>query len=159
MKVFEYDRVLAVNYAKEWAFDRNPNYYNFDKLGGDCTNFISQCVYAGAQVMNYQKDYGWYYNSLNDRAPAWTGVLPFARFLLSNNNVGPFARTIPLSDARVGDVIQLYKKGEFFHSLIITSIVGERINVSAHTKDVFDIPLYSYYFERARCLHIEGVRK
>ena len=69
-----YDRAAAVNYAHQWAHGRNPAYYNFDGIGGDCTSFASQCLYAGAGVMNFTPTYGWYYRSLQDRAPAWTGV-------------------------------------------------------------------------------------
>jgi hypothetical protein len=36
-----YDRSAAVAYAHKWAYSRNPAYYNYDKLGGDCTNFAS----------------------------------------------------------------------------------------------------------------------
>jgi len=36
--VLPYNRVKAVEYAHKWAFGRNPKYFNFDKLGGDCTN-------------------------------------------------------------------------------------------------------------------------
>ena len=43
MSVTAYDRGKAVAYAHKWAFGRNPAYYNFDKIGGDCTNFTSQC--------------------------------------------------------------------------------------------------------------------
>ena len=42
-----YDREAAVAYAHRWAFGRNPAYSNFDGMGGDCTNFASQCLYAG----------------------------------------------------------------------------------------------------------------
>ena len=37
-----YDRERAVAYAHQWAYSRNPAYYDFSVLGGDCTNFISQ---------------------------------------------------------------------------------------------------------------------
>ena len=84
-----YDRVAATEYAKRWAYDRNPAYYNFDGIGGDCTNFASQCLYAGVKVMNYTKDVGWYYISPNDRAAAWTEANYFRRFMLNNNRVGP----------------------------------------------------------------------
>ena len=69
-----YNRQAAVAYAHRWAFGRNPAYSNFDGMGGDCTNFASQCLYAGTGIMNFTPTYGWYYLSLNDRAPAWTGV-------------------------------------------------------------------------------------
>ena len=62
----KYDREEAVQYAKTWAYSRNPKYYNFDSVGGDCTSFVSQCIYAGAKVMNYNQ-YGWYYKQQNSR--------------------------------------------------------------------------------------------
>ena len=74
MRIMEYNREAAVAYARRWAFSRNPAYYNFDALGGDCTNFASQCLFAGCGVMNYTPDLGWFYNSLNSRSAAWTGV-------------------------------------------------------------------------------------
>ena len=41
MKIIAYDRKAAVEYARKWAYGRNPQYYNFDRLGGDCTNYVS----------------------------------------------------------------------------------------------------------------------
>jgi hypothetical protein len=60
----EYDRQNAVDYAHKWAYSRNPAYYDYENLGGDCTNFVSQCVYAGARVMIYGVC-GWYYSDPN----------------------------------------------------------------------------------------------
>ena len=53
-----YNRAAAVAYAEKWAFSRNPEYYDFHGIGGDCTNFVSQCIYAGCGVMNYTPEYG-----------------------------------------------------------------------------------------------------
>ena len=72
-----YRRLRAVLYARRWALGRNPAYYDYSDLGGDCTNFVSQCVYAGCGVMNYTPDFGWYYRTPEDRAPAWTSVAFF----------------------------------------------------------------------------------
>ena len=63
MNIKSYDRNTAINYAKKWALDRNPRYYNFDAVGGDCTSFVSQCLFAGSKKMNYNFEKGWYYNS------------------------------------------------------------------------------------------------
>ncbi len=52
MREVGYNRQAAVEYAEKWAFKRNPAYLNFDSLGGDCTNYASQCIFAGAKVMN-----------------------------------------------------------------------------------------------------------
>ena len=53
MNTRAYDRISAINYAHKWALSRNPRYYNFDAVGGDCTSFISQFLFAGSQKMNY----------------------------------------------------------------------------------------------------------
>lgn len=83
MPIVPYDRQSAVAYAHRWAFARNPRYYNFDDFGGDCTNYASQALYAGCGIMNYaSNDRGWFYISLNRRAPAWTGVEELHRLLL-----------------------------------------------------------------------------
>ena len=35
----DYDRSAAVLYAHQWAYGRNPAFYDYENLGGDCTNF------------------------------------------------------------------------------------------------------------------------
>ena len=67
-----YDRRAAVAYAHQWAYGRNPDFYDYEEIGGDCTNFASQCLYAGTGVMNFDPVYGWFYRDPNDKAPAWT---------------------------------------------------------------------------------------
>ena len=46
MREYEYDRNAAVAYARKWALGRNPAFYDFSNIGGDCTNFASQCIYV-----------------------------------------------------------------------------------------------------------------
>lgn len=65
----EYDRTAAVAYARRWAFSRNPLYYDFTGQGGNCTNFVSQCVYAGCGQMNFTPIFGWYYISPKTAPP------------------------------------------------------------------------------------------
>ena len=160
-----YDREGALAYARRWALARNPLFYDFSALGGDCTSFVSQCVLAGSCVMNFTKDFGWYYLSVEDRAPAFTGVEPFWRFMTgdaafraANGGIGPFGREIAREEARVGDVVQLGgETGEFFHTLLLTGTRDGELLVAAHTRDVYDRPLSSYTAPRARFLHILGV--
>ena len=52
LKTKQYNRIKAIEYAQKWAYKRNTKYYNFDNIGGDCTSFISQCIYAGSNTMN-----------------------------------------------------------------------------------------------------------
>ena len=74
MRLKEYNRKAAVAYAHKWAFGRNPAFYDYELIGGDCTNFASQCIYAGSGIMNFTPTFGWYYIDANQKAPAWTGV-------------------------------------------------------------------------------------
>jgi len=154
----EYDRALAVDYARRWALSRNPAYYDFENLGGDCTNFASQCIYAGSGVMNYTPVYGWYYISPAERTASWSGVEYLYNFLTANRGAGPFGRQVPYYEARPGDIVQLGRRdGTFYHSPVITAVYP-RILVAAHSYDALDRPLITYNFESVRFIHIEGVR-
>lgn len=160
-----YNRRLAVNYANRWAYFRNPNFLDFSELGGDCTNFASQCLLAGGAVMNYTPVYGWYYIDSNDRAAAWTGVKYLYNFLTKNEGVGPYATEADITQMRTGDLIQLRlgEKERFHHTPIITEIRGlipsvNTIYVAAHSMDCNCRPLSSYDITDIRFLHIEGIR-
>ncbi len=160
MRVFEYNRKAVYEYAKKWAFGRNPEFYDFSEIGGDCTNFASQCIYAGAGVMNYTPTFGWYYISANNRTPSWTGVEYLYNFLIGNDGVGPFAEEVPLDKLEVGDIVQLGNAtGDFYHSPVVVGFSDRKILIAAHSYDAFDRPLNSYNFDRARGIHIIGVRK
>ena len=102
-----YFRERAVTYARKYAFGQNPIFGNFRGIGGNCTNFVSQCIYAGSCVMNYTPTFGWYYVSLEDRSPSWTGVEFFRNFMVENTDVGPFGREVGQDEIEIGDVIQL----------------------------------------------------
>ena len=158
-----YRRLNAVLYAHHWAYGRNPRFYDYEELGGDCTNFASQCVYAGTGVMNYTPVYGWYYIDPDNKAPAWTGVEYFYSFLTRPQiSLGPVAReTDDLRLAQPGDVIQLRFSGPVFqHSPVVvqTSPDGsaDKILLAAHSSDADWRPLSSYEYEAYRVLHILG---
>lgn len=164
MIIKDYDRRAAVEYAGKWAFKRNPNYYNFETLGGDCTNFASQCVFAGSNVMNYTPTFGWYYKSANNRTASWAGVEYFYNFLTGNaqsigDGSGPFAEEVPANEIEVGDIIQLGRaNGDFYHSPVVVGFAGGQPLVAAHTFDAYGRPISSYRFEQIRYIHILGVR-
>ncbi len=158
MRQIPYDRAAAVSYARRWAMARNPAYYDFEKIGGDCTNFASQCIFAGARVMNFTEILGWYYRSSNDRTASWSGVEYLYKFLVNNRSVGPYAREVSQQEVMPGDIVQLGTHGgHFYHSPVIIS-TEPQILVAAHTFDALDRPLSSYIYDKARFLHIEGIR-
>ena len=162
-----YDRQRAVEYAQKWALDRNPLFLDFTGKGGDCTNFVSQCIFAGCGVMNYTPTFGWYFISSDDRAPAWTGVDELYDFLTGkedfasvNGGTGPYGQNATVARAvELGDVIQLQSmNGNFYHTLIISGFTDSDVLVCAHTDDSLDRPLSTYNYAALRVIHIEGAR-
>lgn len=162
MKQKEYNRLQAIEYAKKWAMARNPNYYNFDTVGGDCTSFVSQCIYAGSKVMNYQKDTGWYYINGNNKSPSWSGVEYLYQFLTKNQGLGPQATEVSQNEIEIGDIAQLSFDGEQFgHTLMIVKIENkftlQGIKIASHTLDSFNKPIAEYNFQKIRWLHIKKI--
>ena len=161
-----YIRERAVNYAETWALRRNPLFLNFAGRGGDCTNFTSQCLLAGSCTMDFTKDFGWYYVSTEDRAPAWTSVAFFYDFITEqpvfageNAGIGPFGREVRAREIEIGDFIQLAdEEGDYYHTLIITGFEPNDILVCAHTDDALNRRLSTYNFASLRFIHIDGVR-
>lgn len=137
-----YDRAAAVRYALRHVFRPNPDFANMDTAGGggDCTNFVSQCLLAGGWHMDYRASgfaTEWWYRRLgtapfDEDAKDWwscTWSLPslFSRYLATN-----YARPMDLlakprlaKTLRKGDIICYDWNGDGFfdHSVIVTSIV------------------------------------
>lgn len=164
MHVAEYDREKAVAYAHRWAFARNPAYLDFENLGGDCTNFASQVLFAGSGQMNYRPVYGWFYLDSRRRTASWTGVEFLYNFLTGNTGEGPFAVETDVSQMQPGDIVQLSFDGMIYrHSPVVvqTGATPETGNIliAAHTFDADNRPLDTYVYQKIRFLHIQGVRK
>ena len=163
MPEIEYNRSEAVRYALRWALARNPDYYDYADVGGDCTSFASQSVYAGCGVMNYTPTFGWYYINANNKSPSRSGVQYFYDFMTTNQGEGPFAEDQPLEGLLPGDIIQLANsRGEFYHSLVLTMIRSVRgvrnYYVCAHNNDAFQRNLNTYRYATLRGIHILGAR-
>lgn len=164
MKLYPYDRRAAVAYAHAWAYGRNPLFYDYEKIGGDCTNFASQCVYAGSRIMNFTQTFGWYYIDANNKSPSWTGVQYFYDFMTREaESVGPVAVDSAIHLIEPGDVVQLSFTGERWNHTPVVVRVQEPtpagIFIAAHSYDADDRPLDSYDYEAIRFLHFIGVRK
>ena len=161
-RLLPYDRDAAVAYAHRWAYGRNPNYYDYENIGGDCTNFASQCIYAGCGVMNYTPTFGWYYFDANRKAPAWTGVTYLYHFLTrTERSVGPIAEEQEINALKPGDIVQLSFDGVSFQHSPVVVAVGKRgdpeeILLAAHSEDADNRPLSTYSYVTARYLHILG---
>lgn len=154
-----YNRIGVLEYAKKWALKRNPAYLDFENMGGDCTNFASQCVFSGSRVMNYAPVMGWFYISSGNRSAAWSGVQFLYNFLINNKDAGPYAVETDLAHVQAGDIAQLGdEKGHFYHSPVVVGITPQDLLIAAHTYDAYLRPLSTYEYQRVRFLHIQGVR-
>ncbi len=159
--VYEYNRQQAVAYARRWALSNNPCFGNFSEIGGDCTAFVSQALFAGSGVMNFTPVYGWYYVSLSDRTPSWSGVEYLYNFLTTNTQRAVFGHEADVSETMPGDVIQLMNEtGDFYHTVIVTATGAtpnpENILVASHSYNALDKVLRRYPYADFRVIHIDG---
>lgn len=158
-----YDRVKALEYADRWALKRNPEYLDYSNLGGDCTNFCSQALFAGGCRMNFEQ-YGWFYINGNVKSPSWTGVTYLYKFLIDNNDTGPFGVEVNVKDLMIGDIIQINFENDkvFNHSVLVVEIGTPKdisnIFISTHTDDRQRYSLINYNWTNIRFLHILGHR-
>ncbi|CAM3627585.1 amidase domain-containing protein [Marinicrinis lubricantis] len=133
-----YDRNKAKAYADMWWDHPNPNFMSFDV---DCTNFVSQCLYAGGAPINYtgKRESGWWYRWQNGKDQwsfSWSVSNSLKRYLSSSQNG---LRAEQLDDPRgldIGDCI-IYDwdgDGRYQHSTIVTSKDASGMPlVNAHT--------------------------
>ncbi len=156
--MLNYNRANATKYAGMWALRRNTKYYDFSAIGGDCTNFASQCLYAGSGFMDPTKDVGWYYYDINHRAPSWTSAEFLKQYLTNGaHRTGPIAQLGSVESLEKGDIIQLSFDGmSFTHSLVVMNTKPE-ILICAHSDDSFLRKLSTYQYKDIRFLHVIGV--
>lgn len=84
-----YSSTSAVTYANTYALSYNSYYRSFAGSGGDCANFVSQCIRQGGMAM----DGTWYYTKrsnvdvgLDQCSIAWKNANAFKNYI--KNNVG-----------------------------------------------------------------------
>lgn len=150
-----YNRDAAVTYAKNNYDSYSSNYPDMRNLGGDCANFVSQCLFKGGKAMSgdwyvYKKnnvylkpsnttqlDYSW---RLADPSP-WISAKEFNSYWKKNSNtnyeyttekyVSDHA-TIYSKTIRSGDVVQFKKKVGFWYQAYHTMII---VGYDASNKD------------------------
>ena len=122
-----YNSTNAVNYAKKYWNNYNPNYRNFNSVGGDCANFVSQCLKAGG----LKTDGTWNCYSL-----AWVNCQAQLNYLKSQGyKATDWAKA---SDLQVGDVVYYYNGSTICHTAICTKVANGQAYVTAHNKNHVD---------------------
>ncbi|PYI50658.1 amidase domain-containing protein [Paenibacillus flagellatus] len=136
-----YDRAKAQRYAETWWNGANPQYLHFEV---DCTNFVSQCLFAGGAPMNYtgKRESGWWYQGKDGSRELWSYSWAVAHSLsayLSSSRGGLRAETVDSPQRlAIGDVIcyDWDGDGRFQHNTIVTGFDAAGMPlVNAHTVD------------------------
>lgn len=136
-KCVEYDRFRAFRYAELWWNGSNPG---FPQMRDDCTNFVSQCLFAGHVPMDKRSSRaeGWWME-IGSTTPSekwsysWAVTEALRRYLVGQLG----AKRIQHPDElKIGDVI-VYDwngTGQVHHAVIVTDFDdrGEPL-VNAHT--------------------------
>ena len=92
-----YQRIDAIDYAAEFVTNHNPNYPYF-WLRGNCTNYVSQCIYDGGMpqidTSSYALTRQWYMH---------TYLNPYGVLSYSNSATGTAAHNFRYHWANVND--------------------------------------------------------
>ena len=163
-----YNRLGAVAYAEKYAGAAqgegsnggyNRRYRDYNDIGGDCTNFISQVIGDDREGGGLPQDGTWYYRGAGSAggagSTAWVQTEAFARWLRRSGAARHVARgrfadvALPgaqfprgaVRELRVGDIIGYEEKGEIQHFAVITAHDSRGYPlVNAHTADRFHSP-------------------
>jgi hypothetical protein len=153
---YNYSPAAAAAYAKKYATESTSNrlFYTAYKDGHelDCTNFASQCVWAGyggyvagnltqtkSNIMNKVRmtENDWY-GRIGGGATNWENVRAFFNYMVSSKTFGPQGKSeyssgdnnphlyynISPASINVGDVIQFWADGKYCHSTIVSEKNG-----------------------------------
>ncbi|MHA6482666.1 amidase domain-containing protein [Paenibacillus sp. strain BS8-2] len=122
-----YRRDLAAAYADRWWNAGNPTYELFEV---NCTNYVSQCIFAGNAAMDYtgRRGSGWWYKGRNKGQEWWSYSWAVSNslnvFLSAARKSGLRAVTVQsANELQLGDVITYDWNGDgrFQHSTIVTA--------------------------------------
>ena len=157
-----YSKDNAIHYANVYCKNYNSNYPNWRSYGGDCANFVSQCLYAGGKLMHgtpgtsteAQNWNNWFSkgNVCNTKnvSSTWRGANAFKSYWQSHTNGYSKFSSVGVDSyyyGTKGDAVSLLNSnGRAYHTLLI---VGYDFNnrdfiLASHTGDTIDAKLRNY---------------
>lgn len=147
----KYSPKKAADYGYKYGVHPNPKYREYTRdEGGDCTNFVSQCVHAGGKKMNRPRgpltpktdgvSIYWYAIKTNGSwsiSVPWRSVIKFYSYWKWHG-----AKTIvknKFSDIeknfKIGDIVQLHRANKWYHSVIISRKINGEYRYAGHTNN------------------------
>ena len=173
-ELMPYDREAAAAYGASWVGRRNEDWWDYSRQGGNCQNFVSQCLHAGGIPMDTQGDavWKWYGEAINDLeegrgcSASWINVDYFYQYARENEGYGLAARTdVSYWEGDVGDVILMGPAHDLNHSVLISRVVRDKAGntvdylIHSNTSDVKDFPVSAYPNPRQVLVRVLGWRR
>ena len=168
----DYNREASVAYAMKWVGARNTkNWPTYDRNGGNCANFVSQCLLAGGIPMDStgSSQWKWYGSTPNTsqtasgRSGSWSSVGEFYSYANKNSGFGMVAEPdANYWSGKPGDLIQLGYEDNWRHVVIITRVVkdgnGNTVDylINSNTADQRNYPVSAYLYPQHRLIRIYG---
>lgn len=166
-----YNREDAVSYSYNYITKRNSEWFDYSDIGGNCQNYVSQCLYSGGipadesgSIYNQWKHHDSAINETEGvgRSYSWTTVGYFYDYIKSNVENGICA--LPDSNFYLiekGDVAEVGYDKRWGHTVLITESV--KINneivdylVNSNTVNLENYPLLAYTYPDLRFIKILG---
>ena len=158
-----YDRAAAYDYLMAYCDERNPRWYAYDDVGGNCMNFGSQVLLAGGIPEDEKGDEEWYWDGQNDLDLSWINVGHFYDYCRDNEGYGLVADTeAGYYTGEVGDVMIVGFAGDHRHTTIISHVVEDEEGnvvdylITCNTTNYKDFPVSAYYYTFHRLIKIFG---
>lgn len=135
--VNSYNPQAAVEYSDKYAISYNSSYSNYNSIGGDCANFVSQCLYAGGLKMTD----GWYWKSYEERSGSWSYCPSQVEYM--SKNCGTLVENPSDSQVLKGNPVYYYSasKNRYSHAAICVGVNSSNVPiVNAHNNDRYHVP-------------------
>ena len=115
-----YNRIAARDYAYKYWSSYNPAYTSYKGNGGDCANFVSQCIHAGG----IPTDATWKADSVS-----WIRASAVPSYMVNKG----YATKTSYTNATAGSFA--YTSSGAGHAVLVTINDGAKIAYTAHTTD------------------------
>lgn len=166
-----YDGKAALDYAARYVKARNDNWEDYSLYGGNCQNFVSQCLLAGGIPMDSYGEsvWKWYGSAVSNRSgtsgrsSSWSSVNRFIEYAKNNTGYGLVAIVgAPYFTGEPGDLIQMGTEKDWQHTVIISSVVqddeGNPVDYLVHsnTGDAKNFPASLFGFSNMSLTVVVG---
>lgn len=148
------NKYCGVTWASKNPTKYNKKYFNFTGSGGNCTNYVSQCLgdKEGGALPN---DSAWHYVSRSrEGSSAWLNADGFKNYILYSgkgrvikkadfaNSLKPLKNgTFVFKNLYIGDIISYDKKNDIDHNAVITGFDSKGYPlINSHTVDRYQVP-------------------